>query len=112
MALLWRPRPDASCRDELILALDLYLRHGERLPDSDEAEMIELYETLNSLFGEQQKTRLSETATAFMKLANFRAADPLYTCQGKCGRQRIRGAFLRRISKAQLAQHAAQDSAR
>jgi hypothetical protein len=29
-------------RDELILALDLYLRHRERLPDSDDAEIVEL----------------------------------------------------------------------
>jgi hypothetical protein len=42
-------------RDELILALDLYLRHRERLPDSDDAEIVELSQTLNSLFGEQAK---------------------------------------------------------
>jgi hypothetical protein len=53
-------------RDELILALDLYLRHRERLPDSDDAEIVELSHTLNSLFGEQTTPLCSEIATAFI----------------------------------------------
>jgi 5-methylcytosine-specific restriction enzyme A len=40
----------ASTRDELILALELYMRHRDHLPDSDHFEIAELSQTLNSLF--------------------------------------------------------------
>jgi hypothetical protein len=49
------PRNPTWTRDELILALELYLRHRERLPDSDDVEIVELSRTLNSLFGAQAK---------------------------------------------------------
>jgi 5-methylcytosine-specific restriction enzyme A len=77
-------------RDELILALDLYLRHRERLPDSDDVEIVELSQTLNSLFGEQAKdaTLFRNPNGVYMKLANFRAVDPLHTSQGKRGLSR------------------------
>jgi 5-methylcytosine-specific restriction enzyme A len=77
-------------RDELILALDLYLRHRERLPDSDDAEIVELSQTLNSLFGEQAKDAalFRNRNGVYMKLANFRAVDPLHTSQGKRGLSR------------------------
>jgi 5-methylcytosine-specific restriction enzyme A len=77
-------------RDELILALDLYLRHRERLPDSDDAEIVELSQTLNSLFGEQAQdaTLFRNRNGVYMKLANFRAVDPLHTSQGKRGLSR------------------------
>jgi hypothetical protein len=72
-------------RDELILALDLYLRHRERLPDSDDAEIVELSHTLNSLFGERANDAVlfRNRNGVYMKLANFRAVDPLHTSQGK-----------------------------
>src|ERR1700722_11311228 len=71
-------------RDELILALDLYLRHRERLPDSDDAEIVELSRTLNSLFGERANDAalFRNRNGVYMKLANFRAVDPLHTSQG------------------------------
>jgi 5-methylcytosine-specific restriction enzyme A len=77
-------------RDELILALDLYLRHRERLLDSDDAEIVELSQILNSLFGEQaQDAALFRNPNGvYMKLANFRAVDPLHTSQGKRGLSR------------------------
>ena len=46
-------------RDEIILALELYLRYRERLPDSDDPENVELSRTLNTLFGEQAKEGMS-----------------------------------------------------
>ena len=77
-------------RDELILTLDLYLRHRERLPDSDDGEILELSQTLNLLFGEQAKdaTLFRNRNGVYMKLANFRAVDPLHTSQGKRGLSR------------------------
>jgi 5-methylcytosine-specific restriction protein A len=74
----------------LILPLDLYLRHRERLPDSDDAEIVELSQTLNSLFGEQAKDAalFRNRNGVYMKLANFRAVDPLHTSQGKRGLSR------------------------
>jgi 5-methylcytosine-specific restriction protein A len=74
-------------RDELILALDLYLRHRERLPDSNDAEIVELSQTLNSLFGDQAKdaSLFRNHNGVYMKLANFRAVDPMHTSQGKRG---------------------------
>jgi hypothetical protein len=77
-------------RDELILALDLYLRHRERLPDSDDTEITELSQTLNSPFGEQANDAVlfGNRNGVYMKLANFRAVDPLHTSQGKRGLSR------------------------
>jgi 5-methylcytosine-specific restriction enzyme A len=77
-------------RDELILALDLYWRHRERLPDSEDVEIVELSQTLNSLFGEQAKDAalFRNRNGVYMKLANFRAVDPLHTSQGKRGLSR------------------------
>jgi hypothetical protein len=65
-------------RDELILALDLYLRHRKRLPDSEDAEIVELSRTLNSLFGERANDAalFRNRNGVYMKLANFRAVDP------------------------------------
>jgi 5-methylcytosine-specific restriction protein A len=89
-------------RDELILALDLYLRHRERLPDSDDAEIVELSRTLNSLFGEQAKdsSLFRNPNGVYMKLANFRAVDPLHTSQGKRGLSEAEeGSLLTRIHR-------------
>ena len=84
------PRNPTWTRDELILALELYLRHRERLPDSDDAEIIELSQTLNSLFGDQAKDAnlFRNPNGVYMKLANFRAVDPVHTSQGKRGLSR------------------------
>jgi 5-methylcytosine-specific restriction protein A len=84
------PRNPTWTRDELILALDLYLRNRERLPDSDDAEIVELSQTLNSLFGDQAKDAnlFRNPNGVYMKLANFRAVDPLHTSQGKRGLSR------------------------
>ena len=81
------PRNPTWTRDELILALDLYLRNRERLPDSDDAEIVELSQPLNSLFGAQAKDAnlFRNPNGVYMKLANFRAVDPLHMSQGKRG---------------------------
>ena len=77
-------------RDELILALDLYMRHRERLPDSDDPEVVELSRALNALYGERARdaSLFRNPNGVYMKLANFRAVDPLHTSQGKRGLSR------------------------
>jgi 5-methylcytosine-specific restriction protein A len=77
-------------RDELILALDLYMRHRERLPDSDDPDVVELSRTLNALYGERARdaSLFRNHNGVYMKLANFRAVDPLHTSQGKRGLSR------------------------
>lgn len=77
-------------RDELILALDLYMCHRERLPDSDDPEVVELSRALNALYGERARdaSLFRNPNGVYMKLANFRAVDPLHTSQGKRGLSR------------------------
>ena len=84
------PRNPTWSRDELILALDLYMRHRERLPDSDNSEVIELSRVLNALYGERARdaSALRNPNGVYMKLANFRAVDPMHTSQGKRGLSR------------------------
>jgi hypothetical protein len=55
-------------RDELILALDLYMRHREWLPDSDDPEVVELSLALNALYGERARDA-SRQARAFARAA-------------------------------------------
>lgn len=77
-------------RDELILALELYMRHRDHLPDSDHPEILQLSETLNSFFGNSARDAavFRNANGVYMKLANFRAVDPRHTSQGKRGLSR------------------------
>lgn len=75
-------------RDELILALDLYMRHRASPPAKDSPEIEELSEVLNQL-GDVLRQRTSgtyrNTNGVYMKLMNFRRFDPDYTAEGKTG---------------------------
>ena len=77
-------------RDELILALELYMRHRDLLPDSDHPEILELSQTLNSLFGTVARDAaiFRNANGVYMKLANFRAVNPRHTSLGKRGLSR------------------------
>jgi 5-methylcytosine-specific restriction protein A len=68
-------------RDELILALDLYMRHRGRLPDNDATEIIELSSTQTTLFGDkaQDAALFRNPNGVCVKFANFQALDPLHT---------------------------------
>ena len=77
-------------RDELILALNVYLRHRPNPPDKASKEIVDLSTTLQKL-GQRLFTP-SERAESFrnangvyMKLMNFRRLDPEYTSGGKKG---------------------------
>jgi 5-methylcytosine-specific restriction enzyme A len=71
------PKNPAWTRDELILALDLYIRSGPI--SSENPEVIELSETLRKLqavLGIQDYARYRNANGVALELANFRALDP------------------------------------
>jgi CRISPR-associated protein Cas1 len=63
------------------------MRHRERLPDSEHVEVVELSRPLNALYDERARdaSLFRNPNGVYMKLANFRAVDPLHTSQGKRG---------------------------
>jgi len=75
-------------RNELILALDLYLRHRASPPSKTSDEVAELSAFLGILAG---KRGASDAQTfrnvngVYMKMMNFRRFDPDYTVDGKVG---------------------------
>lgn len=75
-------------REELILALDLYLRHREALPSKHHPDVQELSVFLGKL-GRTKDATISESFRnpngVYMKLGNFRRWDPGYTKDGKTG---------------------------
>ncbi len=81
-------RNQAWSRDELILALDLYLRHHVSPPGKDSAEVSELSEFLNRMsvaLGQSVTETFRNANGVYMKLMNFRRFDPDYTNDGKVG---------------------------
>lgn len=75
-------------RDELILALDLYLRHRFALPPSNSKEVLELSKLLGSLAnnrGIKQAGTFRNSNGVYMKLMNFCRLDPNYIAKGKTG---------------------------
>jgi predicted HNH restriction endonuclease len=82
---------DDWIRDELILALDLYLRHRQRPPGHTSPEILELSALLVRL-GEILNARRNSTYRnpngVYMKIMNFRRVDPEYPVGGKVGLNR------------------------
>lgn len=78
----------AWSRDELILALDLYLRHRESLPSKHHPEVLELSQFLGKMgqaLGITSSTSFRNPNGVYMKLGNFRRWDPDYIKDGKTG---------------------------
>jgi|GEM_PF-3323734 len=78
-------------RDELILALDLYMRHRAAPPAKDAPEIQELSDVLNNLgavLGQRTSGTYRNENGVYMKLMNFRRLDPQYTADGKKGLSR------------------------
>jgi hypothetical protein len=72
-------------RDELILALNVYLKHRPNPPAKESPEIIALSDTLNRLGKElfppeQRASTFRNTNGVYMKLMNFRRLDPQYIC--------------------------------
>jgi predicted HNH restriction endonuclease len=86
-----RTRNPKWTRDELILALDMYLRYAGTPPGKGSPEIAELSETLNRLaryLGLTRGDRFRNINGAYMKLMNFRRFDPAFTKAGKVGLER------------------------
>jgi predicted HNH restriction endonuclease len=83
-----RPRNQAWSRDELILALQLYLHNRKSPPGKDSVEVIQLSEFLNkmgSVLGITSGGTFRNANGVYMKLMNFRRFDPNYTADGRVG---------------------------
>ncbi len=75
-------------RDELLLALQLYLNHREAPPGKTSSEVAELSDTLNRLrlaLGSVDLKTYRNPNGVYMKLMNFRSIDPDYTRTGRVG---------------------------
>ncbi|WP_050991072.1 EVE domain-containing protein [Bradyrhizobium genomosp. I (2014)] len=75
-------------RDELILALDLYLRFRDAPPGKDSAEVAELSAFLGRMGRSSGLTDAETFRNAngvYMKMMNFRRFDPKYTADGRVG---------------------------
>lgn len=83
-------RNPAWTRDELILALDLYVRNTASPPGKTSAEISELSECLNRLGARiaGQYENFRNPNGVYMKLMNFRRFDPDFQDAGKVGLQR------------------------
>lgn len=78
----------AWSRDELVLALDLYLRHRDGLPGKNHPEVQALSQSLNLIgnaTGVSKNQSFRNTNGVCMKLNNFRRWDPSYTNSGRTG---------------------------
>ena len=80
-------------RDELILALNVYLRHRPNPPGKESHEILELSSVLNRLGEklfppEDRADTFRNENGVYMKLMNFRRLDPQYTAGGKTGLSR------------------------
>src|SRR4051794_14357835 len=80
-------RNPAWNRDELILALDLYLQFRSSPPGKDSNQVNELSALLNRMAeAEVREAQTFRNANGvYMKMMNFRRFDPEYTSSGRVG---------------------------
>jgi 5-methylcytosine-specific restriction protein A len=87
-----RQRNPNWTRDELVVALDFYLRHRTNPPPQTSDAIAELSRNLNRIataHGLAGDATLRNANGAYMKLMNFRSLDPLFTARGRAGLCRI-----------------------
>ncbi|MDB6444049.1 HNH endonuclease [Pseudomonas sp. 21TX0197] len=86
------PSPDSNqsnpawSRDELVLALNLYLLYRNRLPSVNHPEVRALSESLNligNVTGVSKNQHFRNPNSVYMKLSNFSRWDPSYTNTGR-----------------------------
>jgi predicted HNH restriction endonuclease len=81
-------RNAAWARDELILALELYMRNPASPPGKESSEVNQLSELLNkigSLLGNRNGDTFRNPNGVYMKMMNFRRFDPASIAAGKVG---------------------------
>ena len=80
-------RNPAWSRDELILALDVYIRFKGNPPGKGSSEIVDLSALLNRLSGVlgESGSDFRNVNGVYMKMMNFRRFDPVYQAQGKSG---------------------------
>jgi predicted HNH restriction endonuclease len=79
---------DDWIRDELILALDLYLRHRVSPVGKTSAEVLQLsalLARLGEILGARRNFKYRNPNGVYMKIMNFRRVDPEYVATGKVG---------------------------
>lgn len=84
------PRNPSWSRDELILALDLYMTNPASPPGKGSKAVAELSAILNKmhrLTGGGGSPTLRNENGVYLKMMNLRALDPAFTAQGKVGMQ-------------------------
>lgn len=73
-------------REELILALHLYLHHRDVIPSKGSTQVIYLSNFLNTIGRSSVKGGTYRNASGvYMKLMNFRSIDPRFTILGRVG---------------------------
>jgi 5-methylcytosine-specific restriction protein A len=80
-----RQRNQDWSRDELILALDLYLQNRSHIPDKDHGTVTALSAFLRKMAGTKVSASYRNPNSVHMKLANLRSLDPQFIAQGKKG---------------------------
>ena len=78
-------------RDELILALDFYLRWKGNPPPKTSADIVELSRMVGKIqnaLGTKGEATLRNVNGVYMKLMNFRRFDPTYKSRGRSGLSR------------------------
>jgi 5-methylcytosine-specific restriction protein A len=83
-----KKRNPAWSREELILALDLYLKNRQALPGPNADDVLALSEFLGTLgrtLGGAQSETFRNANGVSMKLQNFKRFDPIYSIEGKVG---------------------------
>ena len=71
--------------DELILALDLYMRNPQSPAGKSSREVQELSEILNTLGGRSAGQKFRNPNGVYMKMMNFRRFDPAFLARGRIG---------------------------
>ncbi|WP_271300387.1 HNH endonuclease [Sphingomonas sp. CV7422] len=86
-----QPRNPVWSRDELTLALDLYVKTGGNPTAKDDAALEALSSVLNKMHrlnGGSDSDTLRNRNGVYLKVMNFRSSDSTYLEQGKVGMQR------------------------
>lgn len=85
------PRNGPWSREELILALELYMRNPKSPPGKQSQEVGELaavLDELGSITGATKTTTFRNENGVYMKMMNFRRFDPAFASEGKSGMTR------------------------